>query len=45
LEEPDVLDGNHRLVGKGFEQLDLFIRKRSHFSAPNQNRPNGNPLA
>ena len=23
LEQPHVLNGNHRLVGKGFKQLDL----------------------
>ena len=23
LEQPDVLDGDHRLVGEGFKQLDL----------------------
>src|SRR5262249_44255639 len=29
LEEAHVLDGNDGLIGKGLEQLDLFVRERS----------------
>ena len=25
LEQPHVLDGDHRLVGEGFEKRDLFV--------------------
>src|SRR5262249_4287510 len=32
-EKPCVLDGNHGLVGKGLEQLDLDWRKWTSFSA------------
>src|SRR4030095_365061 len=45
LEEPDVLNCNHRLVGKGFEQLDLLVREWAHLPAPNQNCPSGDTLA
>ena len=45
LEQPDVLDGDHCLVGKGFEQFDLLLRKRTDFGSPNHNRPNGNTFA
>ena len=31
LEEPHVLDGDHRLIGECFEQSDLPIRKRPNF--------------
>ena len=29
FEQPHVLDGDHRLIGEGFEQRDLFIGERS----------------
>ena len=32
LEQPHVLDGDHRLIGEGFEKLDLPVRKRLNFS-------------
>ena len=28
LEQPHVLDGDHRLVGEGFEQIDLPVGER-----------------
>ena len=31
LEQPDVLDGDHRLVGEGFEEFDLRRREGAHF--------------
>ena len=33
LEQPHVLDGDHRLVGKGFEQLDLRRGEGAHLDA------------
>src|SRR5262249_6509193 len=33
VEQPHVFDGNHRLVGEGFDQLDLLVGKRPHDSA------------
>src|SRR6516162_9274257 len=37
IEQPDVLDGDHRLVGKGGRQLYLLLRERS-YGRPPQNR-------
>ena len=37
LEQPHVLDGDHRLVGEGFEQLDLLVCERANFSSANHN--------
>ena len=42
LEQTDVLDGDHGLVGEGFKQLDLLVSKRTNFHAANQNRSNRN---
>ena len=33
LEQPHVLDGDHGLVGEGFEQLDLRRSEGAHFDA------------
>src|SRR5207249_3493275 len=33
LEEADVLDGDHRLVGEGLQQLDLVVGERSRLGA------------
>jgi hypothetical protein len=30
FEKPRVLDGNHCLIGKGRDQLNLFVIKWSH---------------
>ena len=43
LEQPHVLDGDHCLVGEGFEQLDLFVGERSNLRSTNQNTPMGSP--
>src|SRR4029434_5872407 len=40
LEQPHVLNGNDRLISKGFEEFDLLICKRSDFCAANHNGPN-----
>src|SRR5262245_50775147 len=31
LKQPDVFDGDHRLVGEGLEEGDLLIRERANF--------------
>ncbi len=33
VEQPHVLDRDHRLVGKGLDQLDLLGGKRPHLGA------------
>ena len=33
VEQPDVLDGDHRLVGKGRDQFDLLVGEWTHFRA------------
>ena len=33
LEQPHVLDGDHRLVGEGFKQLDLRRGEGAHLGA------------
>jgi len=45
LEEADVLDGDHGLIGERSDELDLFLRERAHFRSANQNGPNGDALA
>ena len=34
LEQPDVLDGDHGLVGEGLKEFDLRRSERAHFGAP-----------
>ena len=31
LEQPHVLDGDHRLIGESFEQRNLFFREWTDF--------------
>src|SRR5262245_1315176 len=38
LEQPHVLNGDHRLIGEGFEQLDLSLCERTDFCPANLNR-------
>ena len=45
LEQPHVLNGDHSLVGEGFEERDLFLREGSNFRAPNQNSANRKPFS
>ena len=45
FEQPHVLDGDDRLIGKGFEQRDLLFGKRPNFRAANMNDPNRITLA
>ena len=44
-EQPDVLDGDDRLIGESFEKSDLLVRKGSYFGALNNNYTDGNVLA
>ena len=45
LEQADVLDGDHGLVGEGLEQRDLLIAERTNLRPTNVNRPDGNSFA
>ena len=38
LEQPDVLDGDHGLVGEGFEQCDLLVSERTDLRAADHDR-------
>ena len=40
-EQPHVLDGDHRLGGKGFQQLDLLRRERSRLWLAQRHGANG----
>ena len=44
LEQPHILDGDHRLVGEGFEQLDLRRGEGAHFGATCDQQSNEFPL-
>ena len=39
LEEPRVLEGDHRLIGEGLELRDLGFGERRDFGAPEHDRP------
>ncbi len=41
VEQPHVLDGDHRLVGKGLDQFDLLLRERPHGSAMHGEQADG----
>src|SRR5262245_11213313 len=43
-EQPHVLNGNHGLIGKGFEQFDLRGRERADFNATRTHYPNKFPV-
>ena len=45
LEQPRVLDGDHRLVGEGGDQLDLLIGKRAHLIAAERKGADCRPIA
>ena len=38
IEQPHVLDRDHRLVGERLDQLDLLVRERTHCGAREHNR-------
>ena len=44
FEQPHVLDGDHRLVGKGFKQLDLRRGEGAHLDATCAQRSDEFPL-
>ena len=45
LEQPRVLDRDHRLVGEGLDQLDLLLSERPYGSAMQDEHANRNPLS
>src|SRR5262249_10806394 len=45
LEKTDVLDGNHCLICKGFEEGDLLVSEGSYFGPVNDNYTDGDFLA
>jgi hypothetical protein len=45
LEQADVLDCDHRLVGEGLEEVDLLVRERLDLDPANQDRPDRLALA
>jgi hypothetical protein len=45
LEQADVLDGNHRLVGEGFDQFDLLVGERPNLHPPHRNHADQITLA
>ena len=45
LEQPDVLDRDHRLVGEGFQESDLLFRERTNLRPTNRDSSNGNTLS
>ena len=42
VKQPHILDGDYRLVGKGFKQFNLPIRERTDLSSADMNSTNGN---
>src|SRR5215470_16836561 len=44
VEQAHILDGDHRLIGKRFEKLDLFLRKRANLRPTDHDRPDRNTL-
>ena len=45
LEQPRVLDGDHRLVSEGLDQLDLLLGERPYGSAMQEKHADWNPLS
>jgi len=43
VEQAHVLDRDHRLVGEGGDQLDLFFGERLHNGSGDDNHPTGLP--
>ena len=43
LKQPYVLDGDHRLIREGFEQLDLRRSKGAHLGATCDSDPMNSP--
>ena len=45
IEQPGILDGDHRLVGKGLQQLDMVCRECSGLLARDRDDPDRTPVA
>ena len=45
LEQPDVVDRDHRLVGEGGHKLDLLVGERPHFRARENDHAEERPFA
>src|SRR5262245_43234115 len=45
LEQPRVLDGDYRLVGKGLEQIDLSVGEGTNLHASNKKCADGRTCA
>src|SRR5262249_20095074 len=45
VEQPHVLDRDHRLVGEGLQERDLSIGEQPRLNARDRNRPNGDAVA
>jgi hypothetical protein len=45
VEQPNILDGDDRLVGEGLEKVNLPVGKASTPSSVNRNGPNRNAFA
>src|SRR5262249_29014319 len=45
LEETDVFDSDHGLVGEGLEEADLLVGERAHLESPDEDRSDGRLLA
>ena len=41
VEQPDVLDGDHRLGGEGLQELDLPVGERPYLGPPDADRSDG----
>jgi hypothetical protein len=44
LKQPRVLDGYHRLIGEGFQKLDLTFGERPSFRAADPDSPDRIPV-
>src|SRR5262249_49056452 len=45
IEQPHVLNRDHRLIGKGGHQLDFFLGERPYRSAQKRDYADGSPLS
>ena len=43
LEQPDILDGDDRLIGEGLKQLDMMVGKSAGLSARHRNGADRQP--
>jgi hypothetical protein len=45
VEQAHILNGDHRLVGEGLDQLDLLFGERARGGAVHDEQANGDPLS